>query len=59
MKIRLNSINVRVFFFNNIEKKHFRRHDKDYYYCCKSDIPVINLIAGSRDMIKLAKNISL
>ena len=28
-------------------------------YFCKSDTPVINLILGSGDMIKLSKNMSL
>ena len=38
---------------NNIEKKHLSYHDKNYCYFYKSDIPVINLIAGTRNMIKL------
>ena len=53
----LSSIKVRVFFGKRVEKKHLRRHDKNYYYFCKSNIPVINLIADS--MIKLSKNKSL
>ena len=36
---------MQVFFGKNIEKKHLCRHDKNYYYFCKSEIPVINLIA--------------
>ena len=40
-------------------KKHLCRHDENYYYFCKSNIPVTNLIAGSRNMIKLLKNMSL
>ena len=43
----------------NIEKKHLCRHYKNYYYFCKSNIPVINLIAGSRNMIKVSKNVTL
>ena len=34
------------------------RHDKNYYYFCKSNISVINLIAGSRNTIKVSKNMS-
>ena len=54
----LNSIKVRVFFGKNIEKKHLRRDDKNYYYFCKSNIPVINLIVDSRNIIKVSKNMS-
>ena len=54
----LNGIKVRVCFEKNIEKKPLCRHDKNYYYFCKSNIPVINLIAGSRTMIKVSKNTS-
>ena len=43
----------------NIDKKHFCQHYKNYCYFCKSNIPVINLIIGSRKMIKLLKNMSL
>ena len=42
----------------NIEKKHLCCHDKSYYQFCKSNIPVINLIVGSRNMIKVSKNMS-
>ena len=38
----------------NIEEKHLCRHDKNYYYFCKSNIPVINLIVGSRNMVKVS-----
>ena len=39
----LNGINVRVCFRKNMEKKkHLYCHDKNFYYFCKSDIPVIN-----------------
>ena len=54
----LNGIKVRVFFEKNIEKKHLSHHDKNYYFC-QSNISVTNLIVGSRNMIKLSKNISL
>ena len=49
----------RVFFAKNIEKKRLCRHDKNYYYSWKSDIPVINLIVDSTNMIKVSKNMSL
>ena len=55
----LNGIKVGVFFEKNIEKKDFCRHDKNYYYFCKSNILVINLIVGSRNMMKVSKNTSL
>ena len=55
----LNGIKVRVFSGKNIEKKHFDRHDKNYYYFRKPNIPVINSIVGSRNMIKVSKNMSL
>ena len=54
----LNSIQVRVFSGKNIEEKPLCHHEKNYYYFCKSNTPVINLIVGSRNMIKLLKNIS-
>ena len=43
----------------NIEKKHLRHHNKNYCYLCKLTIPVINLVVGSRNMIKVSKNMSL
>ena len=46
-------------FWKNIEKQYLCRHDKNYYYFCKSNIPVINLIVDSRNMIKVSKNMSL
>ena len=55
----LNVIKVQVFFRKNIEKKHLRRHDKNHYYFCISNVPVINLSVGSRNMIKVSNNISL
>ena len=55
----LNGIKVRVFFGRNIEKKHLGHHDKNYCYFCKSNIPVINLIVDSRNMIKVSKDMSL
>ena len=33
----------------NIEKKHLCRPDKNFYYFCKSNAPVINLIVVSRN----------
>ena len=46
-------------FSKKYPKKHLHHHDKNCCYFCKSNIPVINLIVGSRNMIKLAKNMSL
>ena len=57
--LKLNDIKVQVFFGKNIEKKHLYRHYKNYYYFCKSNIPVTNLIVHSRNMIKVLKNMSL
>ena len=54
----LNGIKERAFFQKNIEKKQLYRNDKNYYYFCKSNIPVINLIVGSRNMIKISKYMS-
>ena len=39
-----------------IEKKPLCRHDKNYYQFWKLNIPVINLIVGSRNIIKVPKN---
>ena len=58
-KYPLNSIKVRFFFGKHIEKMQLWRHDKNYYHFCKSNIPVINLIVSSRNMIKVSKNMSL
>ena len=33
---------------------HLCRHDKNYYYFWKMNIPVINLIVDSRNMIKVS-----
>ena len=52
-------LKVRVFFGKNVEKKHLCRHDKNYYYFWKSNVLVINLIADSRNMIKVSKNMNL
>ena len=49
---------MQVFFQKNFGKKHLCRPDKNYYYSWKSIIPVINLIVGSRNMIKVSKNMS-
>ena len=40
------------FFRKKTSKKVLVRHDKNYYHFCKSNIPVINLIVCSRNMIK-------
>ena len=40
------------------KKKHLCHHDESYCYFWKSNIPVIHLIVGSRNMIKLSKNMS-
>ena len=50
---------MRAVLEKTIEKKQLRRHDKNYYYFWKSNIPVINLIVDSRNMIKVSKNMSL
>ena len=55
----LNGIKVRVFFEKKIEKKHLCCHDNNYFYFWKSNIPVTNLIADSRNMNKVSKNMSL
>ena len=55
----LRGIKVRVFLRKSIQKKHLCHHDKNYCYYYKSNIPVINLILGSRNMIRLSKNMSL
>ena len=47
-RLTFEGIKVRDFFEKNIKKKHLYCHDKNCYYFCKSNIPVINLIAGSR-----------
>ena len=57
--VLLNGIKVRVFFGKNVEIKHLCRHDKNYYYFWKSNISVIKLIADSRNMIKVSKNMNL
>ena len=55
----LNGMKVRVFFGKNIEKKHLCHLDKNYYYFCKSNISVFNLIVDSRNMIEVSKNMRL
>ena len=54
----LNVIKVRVFFGKNIKEKHLCRHEKNYYYFLKSNIPVINLILGSKNIMKVSKSMS-
>ena len=51
----LNGIKVQIFFGKKNWKKHLCCHDKNYYYFWKSNIPVINLIVDSRNMIKVSK----
>ena len=46
---------MQVFFGKSVEKKHLCRNDKNCYYFFKSNIPVINLIEDSRNIIKLLK----
>ena len=53
------TLNCGSFSEKTSKKKHLCRHEKNYYYFCKSNIPVTNLIVGSRNMIKLSKNKSL
>ena len=55
----LNGIKVGVFFEKNIEKKQFCHHDQNYCYFRKWSIPVINLIVGSKNMIKISKSVNL
>ena len=55
----LNGINVRVFSEKTSKKKHLCLLDKNHYYFCKSNVTVINLIVGSRNLIKVSKNMSL
>ena len=55
----LNGIKVQVFFGKNTEKKHLCHHDKNYCFFYRSNIRVINLFVGCRNMIKLSKNMSL
>ena len=56
---KLKSIKVLIFFEKNVEKKHLHHPDKNYYYFYKLNIPVINLIVASRNMVKVLKNMSL
>lgn len=55
----LNDIKVRVSFGKIVAKKHLRRHDKNYNYFWKTNIPVINFILDFRNMIKFSKNVAL
>ena len=58
-KLTLNSIKVLDFFEKKHREKHLCRPDKSYYCFWKTSIPVINLIEGSRNMIKVSKNMNL
>ena len=40
-------------------KKHLCHSDKNYYYFCKLNIPVINLIIGYINRVKVLKNMNL
>ena len=51
----LNGIKVLVFLEKHIKNKHLCGPDRNYYYCCKSNIRVNNLIVGSRNMINVSK----
>ena len=42
------------FLEKTLKKKHLCRHAKNYYYFCKSNIPVITLIVDSRNMVKVS-----
>ena len=53
--IILNDIKVQALFKKNIIKRHLYRHGKNNHFFCKSNIPVINLIVDSRNMIKSFK----
>ena len=44
---RLSCIKVRVVFERGIDKMHLCRHDRNYYYSCRSNISLINLISGN------------
>ena len=46
------TLRCRFFSEKSIEKKHFCRHDKNYHYFWKSNIPVINLIVDSRNKFR-------
>ena len=46
------------FFRKKHRKKYLCHHDENYYYFCKSNVLVINLIAGSRSMIKVSEKMS-
>ena len=56
----LNDIKVRGVFLKKKDRKKIPvPPDKNFYYFCKSNITVINLILGSRNMIKVSKNMIL
>ena len=55
----LDSIKVQVFFGKKHEKRHLCRHDQNYYDCWKSNVPAINLIIDSGNMIQVSKSMSL
>ena len=51
--LALSWTKTRVFFEKHIENKHLCRTDNNFHYLCKSNIAVINLIVGSRNMIEV------
>ena len=55
---QLNNIKEQVFFQKHIEKKHLCRPHKNYYYFCKSNNPVTNLILGSTNTIEISNSMS-
>ena len=52
------ALRCRAFSKKILKKKHLCPHDQNYCYFCKSNIPVITLVVGSRNMIKFSKNMS-
>ena len=57
--VNSTALRCKSFFKKIIEKKHLCHYDKNYCYFWKSNIPVIDLIVGSRNMMKLSKNVHL
>ena len=53
--ILLSNIKAPVFFEKHIKNKYLCRNDKNYFYLPKSNIPVVDLIVGSRSMIEVSK----
>ena len=55
-RIHLNDILATLRCF---EEKKLYRHHKNFYYAYESNIPIIDFIAVSRNMIKASKHMSL